>query len=67
MEAFIILHQGNPLDSRIFKEESEARNYIKMRNTRRRFKELERNIFICKQYGSKFEIIRLNYNDIHTK
>ena len=60
-EAFIILHKSKPLDNLVFECIERARNYIKMKNPRRKFEEAPENTFCCKRYGSMFKIIELKY------
>ena len=55
----IILHKGLPLDFLVFDDILKARNYIKMKYHKRRFKEEPENTFVCKNWGSKFKIVEL--------
>lgn len=57
---FVIMHQKKPLKNILFKTVKEARNYIKMQNPKRKFKEPKENVFICSRYGTTFEIVGLN-------
>ena len=59
-KAWIILHANHPLDNLCFSSEAAARNWLKMTNSKKRFKEFPDNVFTCKQYGSKFKIIKLH-------
>ena len=58
-EHWIIIHKGMPFMNKIFNSDKQARNWIKMEYSTRRFKEPEENIFVCKQYGTTFKIIQL--------
>lgn len=59
--AFVIMFQKKPLNNILFQSNKEARNYIKMQNPKRRFKEFEENVFVCSRYGTIFEIVELHY------
>jgi len=59
--AFVIMFQKKPLKNLVFQKEEEARNYIKMQNPKRNFKEPKENVFVCSRYGSTFEIVELQY------
>ena len=63
-ESWIILHSGKPLHNHFFHSDKETRNYIKMQYPKRRFTETKENIFIDKNFGGKFEIIRLKNDNI---
>jgi hypothetical protein len=57
----IIMFQKKPLKNILFQSIEEARNYIKMQNSSRTFKEIKENVFVCSRYGTVYEIIELNY------
>ena len=59
--AFAIMFQKKPLKNILFQNIEEARNYIKMQNPKRKFKEPKENVFVCSRYGTTFEIIELHY------
>lgn len=59
--AFVIIFQKKPLKNILFQSDKEARNYIKMHNPKRTFKEPKENVFVCSRYGTTFEIIELHY------
>lgn len=59
--AFVIMFQKKPLKNILFQSDKEARNYIKMQNPKRKFKEPKENVFVCSRYGTTFEIIELHY------
>lgn len=59
--AFVIMFQKKPLKNILFQSDKEARNYIKMQNPKRKFKEPKENVFVCSRYGTTFEIVELHY------
>ena len=59
--AFVIMFQKKPLKNILFQSDKEARNYIKMQNPKRTFKEPKENVFVCSRYGTTFEIVELHY------
>ncbi len=59
--AFVIMHQKQPLKNILFRSEGEARNYVKMNNPKRNFKEPKENVFECKRYGTKYEILEVHF------
>ena len=59
--AFVIMFQKKPLKNILFQSDKEARNYIKMQNPKRTFKEPKKNVFVCSRYGTTFEIVELHY------
>lgn len=59
--AFVIMFQKKPLKNILFKSDKEARNYIKMENPKRTFREIKENVFVCSRYGTTFEIVELHY------
>jgi len=59
--AFTILNKGEIVENILFKTLTEARNYIKMKYPKRRFKEDKENVFVCCNYGTKFIIEELHY------
>ena len=59
--AWCIIHQNKPLKNILFKSDKEARNYIKMQNSKRKFKEPNENVFVCLRYGTTFRIVELHY------
>jgi len=63
-EKCIILHQGKVLNNLLFNSIKEARNWIKMTFSKRRFKEPKENVFVDSRYGTTFKIIILK--DIHS-
>lgn len=56
---YIILHKGVPHKGYYFESVEQARNWLKMNYPNRRFKESQRNILVCVNHGSKFEIITI--------
>lgn len=59
--AFTILNKGKIVENILFKSQEEARNWIKMKYPKRRFKEPKENVFICANYGTKFIIQEQHY------
>ena len=59
--SWTIMHKQKPLKNILFKTPEEARNYVKMNNPKRKFLEPFKNVFVCSRYGTRFEIIELNY------
>ncbi len=59
--AFTILNKGEIVENILFKSQEEARNWIKMKYPKRRFKEPQENVFVCAQYGTKFIIQEQHY------
>lgn len=58
-EFYCIMHQGEIVDSKIFTSYETTRNYLMWRYPKKKFFEIERNIFWCKAYGSRFKIVEL--------
>ena len=56
---YIIMHQGKPWRNLLFTDVNQARNYIVMQMSKRKFKEIRPNVLSCTRYGSTFEIIEL--------
>ena len=53
---YIIMKGKKVYESKYFPNVEKARNFIKMRNPSRRFKEPEENKFVCTRFGTTFEI-----------
>lgn len=53
------MHKGKILENRIFTSNELARNVLIWKYPQKKFFEIEKNIFRCKAYGSKFEIVKL--------
>jgi hypothetical protein len=59
---FAIFNKGKILENVLFKSNDAARNYIKMKYPKRTFKELNKNVFVCAHYGTKFIIEEQYYH-----
>jgi hypothetical protein len=58
----IVLHKGQVWKGLLFSSVYKARNAVKMANPKRKFKEVQPNVFVCTRYGTKYEVIKLiNY------
>ncbi len=55
----VIMHKNTVYKGLLFDNVLKARNYLKMCNTKRRFKEPTTNTFICTQHGTRFEVLIL--------
>ena len=59
MSVYVIMHKGTVLKGLFFTNIQKARNWIKFNYPKRTFKEPKENVFVCQNYGSKFEIVEL--------
>lgn len=57
---FLILHQGKVYKNRFFTNYERTRNFIVMEYPKRKFKEVEDDVFVCSRYGTTLKIIELN-------
>lgn len=64
-EICVILKAGKIYKNKFFSSEKEARNFIKMQNPSRNFKNVGEHRLVCKKYGTTFDIniIYLNNSD----
>lgn len=58
-EPCVVLHKNCIWKGLLFNSVTQARNSIKWANPKTKFKEPQRNVFICNQYGTKYQIITL--------
>jgi len=64
-EPCIIIHKGKVVNQMLFQSISEARNVFKFLFPNKKFKETEKNTFVCARYGTRYEIVLLfNYPSI---
>lgn len=56
---FVIMHKNVVHKGSFYLSAEEARNWIKMNNPKRKFKEPEKNVLVCTYSGATFKIIEL--------
>jgi hypothetical protein len=56
----VIIKSGEVFEGKVFESVEQARNYIKFKYPRRRFKEEIPNVFKCTRHGTMFKFIELN-------
>ena len=56
---FIIMNKNKVFEGLFFNSEQEARNFIKFKYPKRKFKENVENTFICKRWGTTFKVQEL--------
>ena len=59
--AFVIMHKGAVNKNIFFSNIEQARNWITFNYPKRRFKEQHENVFVCSNYGTKFEIVEIRH------
>ena len=59
--AFVIMHKGAVNKNIFFSNIEQARNWITFNYPKRRFKEPHENVFVCSNYGTKFEIVEIRH------
>ena len=59
--AFVIMHKGAVYKNIFFSGVEQARNWIKFNYPKRRFKEPQENVFVCSNYGTKFEVVEIKH------
>jgi hypothetical protein len=55
----VVMKSGEVFEGKVFESIEQARNYIKFKYPRRRFKEETPNVFTCTRYGTMFGFIKL--------
>lgn len=59
---FVIMNKGEVYESKFFYKLAEARNYIKFRHPKKRWKEPVENQFVCCYTGMKMTVVELTDN-----